>query len=103
MMKLHTIQAKFGDSFLLEYGTPVPSYILIDGGPAGNYNANLKSALTGLMKGSSILDAVIVSHVDNDHIMGVLDLLVEIKYEKDTGKTPWISIRELWFNSFSQT
>jgi len=103
MMKLHTIQAKFGDCFLLEYGDPGPSYILIDGGPAGNYNTNLKSALASLMNGNKDLDAVIISHVDNDHILGVLDLFVEIKYQKDTSKPVTVNIGELWFNSFSQT
>ncbi len=45
MIRLHAIQARFGDCFLLEYGETSPAYILIDGGPTRNYDEHLKPAL----------------------------------------------------------
>jgi beta-lactamase superfamily II metal-dependent hydrolase len=103
MFKLHAIQARFGDCFLLEYGEPKAEYILIDGGPSRNYDDHLKPALNDLLKGHETLEAIIISHVDNDHIMGILDLLVNLKYQEDTGKTPFLNIGQLWFNSFKTT
>ena len=103
MFRLYAIQARFGDCFLLEYGEAEPAYILLDGGPSKNYENHLKPALQEILKGGSELEAVIVSHVDNDHILGVLDLFVEKKYQRDTGKQEIFTVNQLWFNSFKGT
>ena len=103
MFKLYAIQARFGDCFLLEYGEAEPAYILLDGGPSKNYENHLKPALQEIMKDGRDLEAVIVSHVDNDHILGVLDLFVEKKYQRDTSKQEIFSVNQLWFNSFKGT
>ncbi len=104
MINLYAIQAGFGDCFLLEYGTAdLPEYILLDGGPPGNYKDFLKPALATLLKTSSSLNAIMVSHVDNDHIVGVLDLLVDIKFQQDAGAKPFVNIGQLWFNTFKDT
>lgn len=104
MIKLHVIQAKFGDCFLLEYGEETsPSFMLIDGGPKDVHKYYLAPALKQLMKGHDTIDDVVISHVDNDHIIGVLDLLTALQKELNTGLTPSLTIGELWFNSFSNT
>ncbi len=103
MFNLYAIQAGFGDCFLLEYGAAKPHYILIDGGPSKNYDNFVKPALERLMKDARNLDAVMVSHVDNDHIVGVLDLLVDLKFQNDAGEKPYLNIGQLWFNSFKDT
>ena len=103
MIRLYAIQARFGDCLLLEYGDANPEFILIDGGPSANYKNHLKPALQKLLNGSSTLQAVMISHVDNDHIVGVLDLVVDLKYQLDNGTKPFLNIGELWFNSFKAT
>lgn len=103
MIGLYVIQAGFGDCFLLEYGEAQAEYILIDGGPRKNYQNYLKPALAELMPSTSSLEAIMVSHVDNDHIVGVLDLLVDLKYQLDNGTKPFLDIGQLWFNSFTDT
>jgi beta-lactamase superfamily II metal-dependent hydrolase len=104
MMRLHVIQARFGDCFLLEYGSGSESrFMLVDGGPARNYDEQLKPALAELMNGRREIEDVIVSHVDNDHIVGVLDLLSELQSQQDKGLQASFTIGQLWFNSFSQT
>lgn len=103
MINLYVIQAGFGDCFLLEYGEGKSEYILIDGGPPKNYQNYLKGALNQLLKSSQTLDAIIISHVDNDHIVGVLDLLVDLKFQQDAGTKPFLNIGQLWFNSFKDT
>ncbi len=103
MIKLHAIQAKFGDCFVLEYGDALPEYILIDGGPSGVYNDHLRPALSDILKGKAALSDVIISHVDNDHIIGVLDLLTELQKQHDTGQPLFLQIGKVWFNTFGQT
>ena len=101
MLKLIAVQARFGDCFLLVYGNDVPRYILIDGGPSKNFDKHLKDELTKLQATPLTLDCVIISHVDNDHILGVLGLLAKIKFDHDNRQNPFCKVEKLWFNSFS--
>lgn len=48
------------------------------------------------------LDVVVTSHVDADHISGVLDLLAEIEMDRADGVAT-LSIGDLWHNSFAET
>lgn len=103
MISLYVIQAGLGDCLLLKYGEDKPEYMLIDGGPASNYEDHLKPALIKLLEPTESLEAIIVSHVDNDHIVGVLDLLTDLKFKHDAGTKPFLKIGQLWFNSFKNT
>jgi Metallo-beta-lactamase superfamily len=104
MLKLQIIQAEYGDCFILEFGIPSdPSYALIDGGPEHIYNNHLRSKLQKIKDSGENLDLVIVSHVDNDHVIGLLDLMAEIREQRSNEKPETISIKELWYNSFTQT
>jgi beta-lactamase superfamily II metal-dependent hydrolase len=47
-----------------------------------------------------MLDLVVLSHIDNDHIIGLLDLLEEIKGQREKGEKELVKITELWHNSF---
>jgi len=84
-MKLHVVQAEYGDSLILESGVGNNSTtVLIDGGPYQTFEKHLKPTLQKLLiKGK--LDLVVLSHIDNDHIIGLLDLLEEIKTPKRRG------------------
>ena len=103
MFKLHVIQAQFGDSLLLEYGngSSKPKFILIDGGPSRNYDDALRSELERIVGVGGTLEALMVSHIDMDHIKGVLDLLTELRSQKDNEEEPFLHVKELWLNSFS--
>jgi hypothetical protein len=104
MLKLHLVQAKQGDCMILEYGTQAePKYILIDGGPATIYKTHLRGELRRIKKAKGKLDAVVLSHVDDDHVRGLLDLMAELQRQRDDGMPETISIGELWHNSYSQT
>lgn len=103
MFNLHVVQSEFGDSMLIEYGSNAhPKYILIDGGPAGVYDNFLRQSLLDIV-GNRTLEAAIVTHVDVDHIKGVLDLLAELKSQQDNGENGFLQIRDLWLNTFSKT
>lgn len=101
MLKLHVIQAAFGDALLMEYGTP-SKYILIDGGPRDIFDSSLRPEINKIIKNGE-LEALIVSHVDMDHIKGILDLLTELKRQTDAEEPHFIAIKELWLNSFDKT
>jgi beta-lactamase superfamily II metal-dependent hydrolase len=104
MFKLHVIQAQFGDSLLLEFGTAgTPRYILIDGGPPGNYTADLRDALAQVPGVGGKLDLLLLSHIDNDHIIGVLDLLADLEDDQVSGRPLRLQVEQLWHNSFDRT
>ncbi len=103
MFNIHVIQSEEGDCFLLEFGEGVSRYILIDGGPGKIYETHLKEKLKDIRANDGKLDLVINSHVDTDHIIGLLDLLAENLYRKESDLTDVINIDQLWFNSFSNT
>lgn len=106
LFTLEALKARHGDSLLLHYGDPGdPSLIVIDGGPAGVYRSSLRPRLEELKAkrtpGDSLpIELLMVSHIDDDHIKGVLELtadLVELK--RDRKPQPW-TIYALWHNSF---
>lgn len=82
------LPAAHGDSLLIEYGqAEAPRRVLIDGGPASTYDT-LKSTLGLAPK----LELLVVSHVDGDHIEGIVKLLGDINMTKNIG--------EIWFNAW---
>lgn len=104
MFKLHVVQAEFGDCLILEFGTASsPRYILVDGGPEHIYDQFLGPELQKIAAQGAKLEAVILSHIDNDHVIGLLDFLAELKKEKDEGKTEYLGVKALWHNTFSRT
>ncbi|HEX2254560.1 MAG TPA: MBL fold metallo-hydrolase [Thermoanaerobaculia bacterium] len=102
---LEAVRAKHGDSLLLHYGDPDrPRLALIDGGPSGVYRRFLKPVLAGLRDerggGALPLELVMVSHIDDDHIRGLLDLTQELVDQQAGGEEPEVDVRTLWHNSF---
>jgi hypothetical protein len=108
MLVLEALRAKFGDSLLLHFGTAEePRLVLIDGGPPGVYNDALKPRLQQLREERGLdaatplaIDLAMVSHVDADHIAGLLDLAGKLKELRDARQpVPW-KIDQFWHNSF---
>jgi beta-lactamase superfamily II metal-dependent hydrolase len=86
MIKLHVVQAEYGDSLILESGVGKNSTtILIHGGPYQTFERQLKPTLQRLPINGK-LDLVVLSHIDNDHIIGLLDLLEEIIDQRENRK-----------------
>lgn len=99
MFKVHALQAAFGDSLILEFGTSANKrFVLIDGGPTGVYGESLRGRLAQIAGAGGRLERVILSHVDGDHIVGLLDLFSELR----TQQAP-IAVDALWHNSFAKT
>jgi hypothetical protein len=107
---LEALQANDGDCLLLHYspaGAPAGGVarclVLIDGGSRGVYNTVLKPRIDAL-RGQQPLDLrmVMVSHIDLDHITGIVDLFKVLSDQQQAGTEPFCRIRTLWFNSFEQ-
>lgn len=104
MLRLRVVQAEFGDCLILEFGTSAaPRYVLIDGGPDTIYARHLRPELGAIRAGGGTLDLAILSHVDNDHAIGLLDFLAELRQQRDNGAPETIAVQALWHNAFSRT
>ena len=108
-MNLNVLQAAYGDCMILKSGSQSKSsqtnshHFLIDGGPASTYNIGLKEELQKIGEKGGRVDLVIVSHVDNDHINGLLKLMQDLSLQKK-GNNRWtIEIDAVWYNAFSRT
>jgi hypothetical protein len=105
---LDVLPARKGDCLILHYGTAkAPHLIMIDGGPSGVYGPHLRPRLEqlktarGLASGSPLpVDVLMVSHVDDDHIQGVLELTSELREQKTNREKPLLSVASLWHNTF---
>jgi hypothetical protein len=83
-----------GDCILVEYGDQRnPARILIDGGPAPSYQA-LRDAIGELPPDRRRFDLLVVTHIDADHIDGVLILL----QDEELGA----EFDDVWFNGWPQ-
>lgn len=88
------LRASEGDCLLLSYGDPLkPSHVLIDGGRKADY-PRLKNKLRELARAGGFIELLVVTHIDADHIEGVLSLLND--------PNPAIDIREIWFNGLDE-
>jgi hypothetical protein len=103
---LEALPAAQGDCLLVHYGrTNAPLVAVVDGGPSGVYKRTLRPRLDEL-RASRTPDAplqlqlVAVSHIDDDHIRGVLDLVQQLVREREDGDESSHDVLALWHNSF---
>lgn len=100
IFSLEVMQAAEGDSLILHFGTKEkPKIIVIDGGPRGIFRDFLKPRLLQIKAKLSPnaplpLSMVMVSHLDDDHVNGILKLTDDAINNKN------FKIGNLWFNAF---
>lgn len=105
LFSLEILQADYGDCLVLYYGKKTkPLVIVIDGGPKNIYKNFLKPRLMAVKKKLSPaaplpLSMVMVSHLDEDHVKGILDMTDEM-VGKDSGEKQDFDIKNLWVNTF---
>lgn len=89
MFTIEMLPASMGDALWIEYGEGAAiNRVLIDGGTPGT-RAEVERKLQGLDEPR--LELLVVTHVDSDHVGGVVELL-----ERDaTGVRP----HDVWFNA----
>ncbi len=92
MFQIEMLPAREGDCLLLTYGHPGEERrVLIDGGRSATYT-DLKTRLSQLSDKEREFELLIVTHVDRDHIEGVLKLL------EDPARP--VAFRDIWFNGY---
>lgn len=108
IFSLDVRRARKGDCLLLHFGSKKkPGLIMIDGGPKAVYGPHLKPRLAQIRKARKLaedeplpIDLLMVSHVDDDHIQGILDFTKELIEAQDAQRPLPVRIMGLWHNSF---
>jgi beta-lactamase superfamily II metal-dependent hydrolase len=101
MLTLRVVQARYGDCLILENGSGKRrKNILIDGGPDHVYQPYLRKELQRIAEEGGQIDLLVLSHIDNDHVLGLLELMTELKDEQLHEVPPLIGIRQIWHNTF---
>lgn len=90
MIDIKMFKAEKGDAFLLKFDNG--QNILIDMGMPETYENEIKNELLKLE--DKKIDLLVVSHIDNDHIGGVIEFI------KDNKKSEVIEVEEVWHNSY---
>lgn len=104
-MIFEALPARFGDCLLLRAPAGAANRLMvIDGGPGTVFKDTLAPRLKLLASPGQPLgiDMVMVSHVDADHITGVLALFAEIQKAKVGNTKPPYRVGQLLFNSFDR-
>ncbi len=94
MLRLYALPAHNGDCLLLEFlgDDGQLHYIWVDGGLVRSYQEFGKAVAEQLIQQKAKIDLMVVTHVDQDHIGGILALCNDPAIPPD-----WI--QQFWFNS----
>src|SRR5262245_25805603 len=92
-MRVETLPALHGDCLLVEYGDAMRTRrFLVDGGPIGAYQA-LEDRMAQLPAGDRHFELMVLSHVDTDHVDGLVRLFANPQ--------PWsFVVEDVWFNGW---
>ena len=113
-MKLTVFQSGKGDCLLLEGEDG--RRMLVDGGMRAAYSEHVAPALGKLRKKGELIDVVYVSHIDQDHISGVLQMMddevawrihdYQVKHGNPRHKRPDAprppQVKQIWHNAFHE-
>ncbi len=106
IFSLEALQAAHGDCLLLHGGSVAePLLVLIDGGPSGTWETSLRPRLEQLRAaraagGALAIDLAMVSHIDDDHVHGMVDFAGALVTEQLDSQPPSYTLQTLWHNSF---
>jgi len=107
-LSLDVRRARKGDCLILHYGSKAdPGLGIIDGGPSQVYGPQLKPRLAEIRKARKLaaddplpVDFLMVSHIDDDHINGILELTKELLEAKAAQRPLPLKILGVWHNTF---
>jgi hypothetical protein len=95
MFRIEMLPAAHGDCLWIEYGNAADiRRILIDGGPAHTY-PSLRERILHLPEDERNFELLMVSHIDGDHIEGIVRLLQDAEALK-------CNFKRIWFNGRDQ-
>lgn len=76
-MRIRVLKANVGDSIIISYGKENSVHILVDGGTGHECYKSLKDFIKIIQEKEQKLNLVVLTHVDNDHINGILQIMKE--------------------------
>lgn len=92
-LMIKALPAANGDSIIIKFGEKNNfKNIVIDGGRGLGCYRDLNIFLKGLEKGKDYIELIIVTHIDDDHINGILKIVQDGSISKDI-------VKDVWFNS----
>ena len=92
MYRVEMFPAREGDCVVLTYGSAdAPRRVMVDGGRTATYG-DLKAHLEQLPAAQREFELLIVTHIDRDHIQGVLEMLEDEELP--------VSFKDVWFNGY---
>jgi beta-lactamase superfamily II metal-dependent hydrolase len=94
MIKVKMYPANEGDAFLVSFDSGSTN-IIIDMGLQKTYTDHIKPDLVDLKSRGQSVDLLVVTHVDNDHIVGAVNFIKE-----NGAKDEIIEVKEVWHNSY---
>ena len=108
LFTLEVLEALEGDCLLLHWGSVTkPQLAIIDGGPGNNYENSLRPRLEQISQRRRLkplpVDLTMVSHVDNDHIVGIKKLFAEMvddQQNQNPETDRLVRVDRLWHNTF---
>ena len=100
MPRFQALQAQYGDCFLLRWGAAEDKLAVIDGGPPGTYPILRERLLQAANVTPVSINLMMVSHIDDDHINGLLALMRDLRDLKQAHKPLPITVQRFWFNGF---
>jgi hypothetical protein len=94
-IKVEVFQAKWGESILVTlFDKPKNKHIMIDMGFVDTYETQIRKRLKEISK-EGILDLLVFTHIDSDHIAGGIKFLQE-NYKASSPSI--IRVGEIWYN-----
>lgn len=97
-MNIKVLKVKHGDSFLLSTND-YKFNMLIDGGPRSSKTEVIK-VVEDLIKKGLTLDSICISHIDDDHIAGIIELFKI--FIKDIDLIKKLNLKTIIYNKFER-
>ena len=98
MLTLQMLPAGCGDCLWLEYGSgDAKRVVIIDGGlteTAATLRKRIEAARRERGAATLEVELLVVTHIDNDHILGIIELL--------KSESPGLRVKDIWFNGRPQ-
>lgn len=95
MLTLQLLPAREGDALWVRWGSPdTPYQMLIDMGPQET-GTELRERISALPEDQRSFELIVVTHIDRDHIGGLLSCLVDVE------PLPGFTAKDIWFNGFA--
>lgn len=108
IFSVEALQANKGDALVVHYGPATqPRFMVVDGGPSGVFRERLRKRLEALRErwyGDEPLpiELLLVSHMDDDHIRGVLDLVAALVQYAEDHRPPPFRIKKVWHDTIQE-